>query len=257
MNDLTLPEKNSKENLKSFANISEAVPAHKKADTLYRLEEVSKIYQGPAEELVILRNINMVLEQGESAAVVGASGAGKSTLLHMLGTLDAPTEGKIFFNGRDIGALRQEEKAALRNSELGFIFQFHHLLPEFTARENVAMQAIIGGMPKKRALAMADEALAMVGLAERREHAVGTMSGGERQRAAIARAMLKNPKVLLADEPTGNLDEATGAKVAELLLDLNAKFNTTLIVVTHNPELAALMGRRLELRAGDIYDRRN
>ena len=160
----------------------------------------------------------------------------------------------MLFEGRNLAGLSPAEAAAFRNRELGFVFQFHHLLPEFTTVENVAMQAIIGGMAKGRALHLAESALERVGLAERRDHSVTTLSGGERQRAAIARATLLEPKVLLADEPTGNLDGNTGELVVNLLLELNRNLGMTLVVVTHNRELAARMGRSLELRSGELYE---
>ena len=185
---------------------------------------------------------------------MGVSGSGKSTLLHLLGTLDNPSGGKVFFRDKELGLLDADAKAALRNQEIGFVFQFHHLLPEFSTQENVAMQAIIGGMKRHSAMQKAKEILNLVGLADRCDHKVTTLSGGERQRAAIARAVLRRPAVLLADEPTGNLDERTGDTIAKLLLTLNDELGMTIVMVTHNPELASLMERRLELRAGDIYD---
>ncbi len=250
-------EINSQKSVKNLEKVQNSIQYTENNDYLYKISGLGKTYSGVAEDLTILKDINLLVEEGETVAVLGASGSGKSTLLHLLGTLDIPTVGTIYFNGRNLCELSPEARAALRNRELGFVFQFHYLLPEFNTRENVAMQAIIGGMNRADALERADAALELVGLAERRQHPVSTLSGGERQRAAIARAMLNNPKVLLADEPTGNLDEATGRKIAELLLDLNARLRTTLIIVTHNLELAAMMGRRLELRAGDIYDRKS
>ncbi len=223
---------------------------------LCELVGVSKEYEGPAERLTVLRDVSLTIEAGESIAVMGASGAGKSTFLHLLGTLDTPSRGEILFQGFSLSSMSPEKKAALRNREVGFVFQFHHLLPEFNTLENVAMQALIGGMARKEALSLAQEALAAVGLADRGHQAVTTLSGGERQRAAIARAVLLRPKLLLADEPTGNLDEKTGAHVAQLLLNLNRTLGMTLVVVTHNPEIAQLMGRILELRAGDLYDQK-
>lgn len=220
----------------------------------YEFRNVFKEYEGPAERLVVLRNVNLCISQGETVAIIGASGTGKSTFLHLLGTLDTPTQGEIFFQGRVLSSMLPDAKAALRNREIGFVFQFHHLLPEFTTLENIAMQALISGMPKARALNLAREALAAVGLAGRGDQAVTTLSGGERQRAAIARAILLKPKLLLADEPTGNLDERTGEKVVHLLLELNRALGMTLVMVTHNREIASLMGRCLELRAGDLYD---
>lgn len=221
---------------------------------IYTLTSLTKIYSGPAEELLILDNINMEIAEGEHLSIVGASGSGKSTLLHLLGTLDDPSSGEVRFEDTLLNSLSDSKKAAFRNRELGFVFQFHHLLPEFNAMENVAMQAIIGGKPREEALAMAEETLALVGLAERKDHSVTTLSGGERQRTAIARAILNKPKVLLADEPTGNLDEKTGQQIAELMLELNKNLGTTLIIVTHNLELAAQSGRTLELKQGKLVE---
>lgn len=221
---------------------------------LYRLENVTKEYEGPGEPLTVLRNASIAVHRGESIAVIGASGAGKSTFLHLLGTLDTPTRGNLFFEGRNVRDISPDGKAALRNKSIGFVFQFHHLLPEFSTLENVAMQAIISGGQKDAAFAKAGEAMKAVGLAGKEKQSVTTLSGGERQRAAIARAILNRPAVLLADEPTGNLDEKTGAEVSRLLLDLNHDLGMTLIVVTHNRDIAALMERRLEIRAGDLYD---
>lgn len=222
----------------------------------YELIGVSKEYEGPAERLVVLKDVSLSITQGESVAIIGASGTGKSTFLHLLGTLDTPSQGEILFQGRSLASMPPDTKAALRNREIGFVFQFHHLLPEFSTLENIAMQALISGMPKAKAMDMAREALASVGLADRGDQSVTTLSGGERQRAAIARAILLKPQLLLADEPTGNLDEKTGEKVAHLLLDLNRTLGMTLVVVTHNREIASLMGRCLELRAGDLYDQK-
>ena len=220
---------------------------------LYRVEHAEKKVESPAGELTILRDVSFEVAPGEALAIVGSSGSGKSTLLHILGTLDRATSGKVFFEGQDLSALDEAQAAHFRNKELGFVFQFHHLLPEFTTVENVAMQAIIAGMPRAKALKLAEEALERVGLAHRCDHHVVTLSGGERQRAAIARATLLCPKVLLADEPTGNLDEKTGARVVEVLRELNRNMGMTLIIVTHNRELAASLDRSLELRSGELY----
>ncbi len=220
---------------------------------LYELKGVGKKFDGPAESVTALRSVDLDVEQGDTLAILGASGSGKSTLLHLLGTLETASWGDIRFRGRDIRSLGEDERARVRNREIGFVFQFHHLLPEFTTLENVAMQGIISRMPQSVALKKAREALALVGLEQRRDHRVTTLSGGERQRAAIARAILMEPKVLLADEPTGNLDEATGAAVSSLLLKLNRELEMTLVVVTHNLVLADTMERRLELRSGELY----
>ena len=223
-------------------------------EPLYRFDSVTKEYPAPGETLTVLRDVSLNIERGESIAVIGASGSGKSTFLHLLGTLDTPTRGAIHFEGRDVCSMTAVEKAALRNRAIGFVFQFHHLLPEFSTLENVAMQAVIGGMDRPEAFALAGEAIKAVGLGGKEKQSVTTLSGGERQRAAIARAILVKPRVLLADEPTGNLDEKTGAGVAELLLDLNRDLGMAMVVVTHNRDIATLMGRCLELRAGDLYD---
>ncbi len=220
---------------------------------LYRVEHAGKTVESPAGELTILRDVSLTVEPGEALAIVGSSGSGKSTLLHILGTLDRATSGRVFFEGQDLSALDAAQAAHFRNRELGFVFQFHHLLPEFTTVENVAMQAIIAGTPRSKALKLAEESLERVGLAHRRDHHVTTLSGGERQRAAIARATLLCPKVLLADEPTGNLDEKTGSLVVDVLRGLNRDMGMTLIIVTHNRELAASLDRSLELRSGELY----
>lgn len=221
---------------------------------LYQVRGLFKEFQGPGERLTVLRDLNFSLPAGESVAILGASGCGKSTLLHILGTLDTPTRGEVWLDGRKVSGLTSPERARIRNSCIGFVFQFHHLLPEFTTLENVAMPGIVQGLPRSKAMGMAREALEMVGLGERLEHRVTTLSGGERQRAAIARAILLRPKVLLADEPTGNLDERTGERVGDILLGLNREVGMALVIVTHNSELAGLMHRRYELKAGELYE---
>ncbi|MEG2005534.1 MAG: ABC transporter ATP-binding protein [Bilophila sp.] len=220
----------------------------------YELVGIGKSCAGPAERITILKDVNLTIRAGESLAIVGASGSGKSTLLHLLGALDAPTQGSLSFEGKSLPDLDPDEKARFRNRKLGFVFQFHHLLPEFSTEENVAMQALIAGVSRPKALDLAREALHRVGLADRCDHKVTTLSGGERQRAAIARAILLQPRVLLADEPTGNLDLKTGNTVVELLLELNRTLGMTLVVVTHNREMASTLGRCLELRSGELYE---
>lgn len=222
--------------------------------SLYNLSSVERTFQGPGETVHVLRNINVQIDPGESVAVLGASGSGKSTLLHIMGTLDEPTSGEVLFQGKDLTRLSESKKKKLRNTEMGFVFQFHHLLPEFNTLENVAMPGLISGMKRKAALELAAETLELTQMAHRRQHSVTTLSGGERQRAAIARSVLLRPKVLLADEPTGNLDEATGERIAALLTRLNQELGMTLIVVTHNTELANMMQRRLEIRAGEVHE---
>ncbi len=219
---------------------------------LYKFSDVGKKFSGPGENLEIFKHINLIVEEGESLAIVGASGSGKSTLLHLMGALDTPSTGTVSFDGRDMALMRPDQQAAFRNRTLGFVFQFHHLLPEFSALENVAMPALISGARRARVMPEARAMLERVGLAQRAASKIATLSGGERQRVAIARAVLLRPRVLLADEPTGNLDEATGRQVSDLMMELNRELGMTLVVVTHNPELAARMHRTLELKAGRL-----
>lgn len=221
---------------------------------VYKLQGVGMAYVQGEETITVLAGVDLTVRSGDSLAIVGASGSGKSTLLQLMGTLDVPTSGTILFNGSDISTLGWKERARIRNRNMGFVFQFHHLLPEFSTLENVAMPGIIGGMARGKALEKADAALSRVGLAHRRHHRVTTLSGGERQRAAIARAILLEPAVVLADEPTGNLDERTGREINDLLLHLNKDQGVTLVVVTHNAELAQCMHRTLELRSGELYE---
>ena len=222
---------------------------------LYKFSDVGKKFSGPGENLEIFKNINLIVEEGEALAIVGASGSGKSTLLHLMGALDTPSTGVVAFDGRDMAQMSPDRKAAFRNKTLGFVFQFHHLLPEFSALENVSMPALIGGARRADVLPEARAMLERVGLAARADSKIATLSGGERQRVAIARAVLLRPRVLLADEPTGNLDEISGAQVGDLLQELNRELGMTLVVVTHNLELAARLDRGLELRAGALYEK--
>jgi lipoprotein-releasing system ATP-binding protein len=224
------------------------------SDLLYKLTSIGKTYQGPAETLTVLKDIDLDIQTGQSLAILGASGSGKSTLLHILGTLDAPTSGEIYFQGSNLKDLDEQDQARTRNREIGFVFQFHHLLPEFNTLENVAIPKIIAGQPRKEALKAATRALELVGLDHRLDHKVTTLSGGERQRTSIARALVMQPRVILADEPTGNLDENTADTVGHLLLELNHTLQTTLIVVTHNTGLAQHMDRQLVLRSGELYE---
>ncbi|MFG6359069.1 ABC transporter ATP-binding protein [Taurinivorans muris] len=223
---------------------------------LYSLKNVSKIISTPQEEIRILNSVNFFIEKGEMLAVLGASGSGKSTFLNILAGLDSPSSGEVFFEDKNIHALQEKEKNFLRNKEMGFVFQFHHLLPEFTTAENVAMQAIISGMKKSEALQKAYELLEMVELSHRAKHLVTTLSGGEKQRAAIARAVLLSPKVLLADEPTGNLDFKTGEQIMQVLTNLNKEKRMTLVMVTHNREIANQMQRVVELKSGAFHEQK-
>ncbi len=207
--------------------------------------------QGP-KRVQVLTDVNLQVPAGTSMAIVGASGAGKSTLLHILGGLDKPDEGEVFVDGQSLWQKSDRERSDLRNSRMGFIYQFHHLLPEFTALENVAMPLLIRGEPTAVAAKRATDLLEKVGLGQRLDHKPGELSGGERQRAAVARALVGNPGCVLGDEPTGNLDERTANHVFNQLLELNSELNTSLILVTHDMQLAAKMNQRFELRMGSL-----
>lgn len=218
------------------------------------LENLSKTFIKDGNRIEVLRNLNLEIKKGESLAVVGVSGAGKSTLIHILGTLDHPTSGTLFINGQNVFEWSEKKLAAFRNKTIGFVFQFNNLLPEFSALENTLMPALIGGLKKKEAMDKARQVLEEVGLEQRLKHKPGELSGGEQQRVAIARALIMEPEILLADEPTGNLDTETGKKIENTLLNLNAKKDITLIVVTHNKTLADRMSATIGLRDGKIYE---
>ena len=197
--------------------------------------------EGGDRNLEILKNINLTIKAGEKIAIVGASGSGKSTLLHLLGGLDKPTSGQVFINDKDLVAISEKDRCQVRNNYMGFVYQFHHLLAEFTAQENVAMPALIRGTSPSQALNKAAMLLDKVGMTRRVNHKPAELSGGERQRTSIARAVINEPRVICADEPTGNLDKATAEQVVQVLLRLNNEFGTSLIVVTHDMELAQKM----------------
>lgn len=203
-------------------------------------------------ELKVLKGIDLEIEEGEIVSIVGASGAGKSTLLHLLGTLDQPDQGTIKIKGNDIHHLRGRKLADFRNRHIGFIFQFHQLLPEFTALENVCMPALIAGMTMKEAHQRATELLGILGMQARGEHKPSQLSGGEQQRIAIARALMNNPYLILADEPSGNLDSANARSLHALFFELRDKLNQTFVIVTHNEELAGMADRKLTMTDGKI-----
>ena len=207
--------------------------------------------QGP-KRVQVLSEVNLQVPAGTSMAIVGASGAGKSTLLHILGGLDRPEEGEVLVDGHSLWKMSDSERSDLRNSRMGFIYQFHHLLPEFTALENVAMPLLIRGESTHVAAKRATDLLDKVGLGQRLDHKPGELSGGERQRAAVARALVGGPGCVLGDEPTGNLDERTANHVFEQLLELNTELNTSLILVTHDMRLAARLNQRFELHMGSL-----
>jgi len=217
---------------------------------LIELHQVWKTFYHQGSHLHVLRGIDLTLYRGELAAIVGPSGAGKSTLLHCLGTLDLPTSGSIDLDGYDVTKLTEEQLSSLRNRTIGFVFQFHHLLPEFTALENVQMPGLISGKSRSETATRALQLLDEVGLAERATHRPGELSGGEQQRVALARALFMDPPVLLADEPTGNLDTATSNAIHDLFMKVNRDRGTTIVVVTHNVSFAERMPRTIRLRDG-------
>jgi len=218
------------------------------------VRDLTKVFVHSGRTIEVLRGLNFDLRAGEMASVVGASGVGKSTLLHVLGTLDTATSGKITFDGVDVTAMSDARLAEFRNNEIGFVFQFHHLLPEFTALENAMMPGLILRLPRGEASARAAAMLRRLGLGERMSHRPGELSGGEQQRVALARALLLRPRLLLADEPTGNLDTKTGREMHELFFELNRELEMTILIVTHNDELAARTPRRLRMADGVIVE---
>jgi len=221
---------------------SQALPSGNGESIVMEAVDLCKSYtEAGGIKLDVLRNINLTVRAGEKIAIVGASGSGKSTLLHLLGGLDTPTSGQVFIDQKELGRMAEKERCALRNRRLGFVYQFHHLLAEFTAQENVAMPALVGGNGPSQALGKASLLLDKVGMTRRTQHKPAELSGGERQRAAIARAVINEPRCVCADEPTGNLDKATAEQVIQVLLRLNNELGTSLIVVTHDMELARKM----------------
>ncbi|NPV05235.1 MAG: ABC transporter ATP-binding protein [Syntrophaceae bacterium] len=223
-----------------------------KAAGRIEIRNLGKTYTMDGARIEALKGVSLDIDRGDSLAILGVSGAGKSTLLHILGTLDHPTEGTFLYDGVSIFDWSEKKLAEFRNRKVGFVFQFHHLLPEFTSLENTMMPALIAGLTRSEARRKAEAILDEVGLTERRAHKPGELSGGEQQRVAVARALVMEPEMLLADEPTGNLDTETGSKIHEMLVQLNRTRGITLVVVTHNQTLADRMSRCIGLRDGRI-----
>ena len=220
---------------------------------LIEVTGLAKSFSGGGKQVDVLADLDLSLSQGERLAIVGESGVGKSTLLYIIGTLERPDRGTLHYEGRDVTTWSDDEVSGLRNRTIGFVFQFHHLLPDFSALENVMMPGLIARWDRTRARASALELLETVGLGHRLTHRPGELSGGEQQRVAIARSLILGPRVMLADEPTGNLDPATAGEIEDLLCGLNEKRGLGLIVTTHNRHLAARMNRQLELRGGRLH----
>lgn len=219
---------------------------------LIEVKNLHKTYATGSKPLEVLKGVELVIEEGAALAVLGASGAGKSTLLHIIGTLDQPSAGKVLFEGKDPFAYSEKKISEFRNRSLGFVFQFHHLLPMLTALENTMLPLLISGISRKEGTLRASDLLGQVGLSERLHHRPAELSGGEQQRVALARALVMNPRVLLADEPTGNLDSRTGDEVANLLLKLRDEHHMTLVVVTHNEKLAGKLSQKVRLTDGRL-----
>lgn len=221
-------------------------------DTIIEIRNLRKTFIKDGNRIEALKGIDLSIGRGESLAIVGASGAGKSTLLHILGTLDRPSAGTVLVKGAEVFKWNENELARFRNRTIGFVFQLHNLMPEFSTLENVMIPALIGGLSKREARERARNILVSFGLGERLHHKPGELSGGEQQRVAVARAIVMEPEIVLADEPTGNLDTETGKRIEDVLLNLNTEKNITLILVTHNPRLAERMARTVGLQDGKI-----
>ena len=222
---------------------------------ILKLENVEKKYSGSVEELHIINNLSFSVEEGEFISILGRSGSGKSTLLNIMGLLDRVDGGKIFIGGQEVDKLSEEERDKIKNQMIGFVFQFHYLLPEFTALENVMLPALLNNFDKKLEIEKrAKELLEKVGLGERENHKPSQLSGGEKQRVAIARALINSPKILLADEPTGNLDEETSEMIFKILKDINKNEKQTIIVVTHSKDLAEISDKQLYLKKGVLAE---
>lgn len=222
------------------------------SDIILASQKLYKSYHDGTSKVEVLKGIDLSISKGDRVAIIGPSGSGKSTLLHLLGGLDKPSSGSIVLGDINWQKINEKQRCQLRNQQLGFVYQFHHLLPEFTALENVMMPLLLAGMSVKNAQIKANNMLEQVGLQQRLEHKPAQLSGGERQRVAIARALVHQPHCVLADEPTGNLDEATASKVFDLMLELNKKMNTALVIVTHDQQIAERMDKILVLHEGTL-----
>lgn len=226
-------------------------------DIILKVSNITKIFKKDSNEINVIKGISLDILQGDFVTIMGPSGAGKSTFLHILGTLDKPTSGEIFYRGENISKYNEEQASNFRSEKIGFVFQFYHLLQDFTVIENIAMPLFIKRVKMDKALKKAEIFLEMMGLKDRRNHKPGELSGGEQQRVAIARALINEPEIILADEPTGNLDRKTGKDVLSYILNTYNEFSATLILVTHDPELGSMGKRRLNMIDGELFEIKN
>jgi lipoprotein-releasing system ATP-binding protein len=240
--------------MENIGNNGNLGPDEPNIDSLIQARDIKKSFISSGSRIDILKSVDLTLMAGETVAIVGASGIGKSTLLQILGTLDQPDSGNLWFQGKNIFRMNAFQLASFRNASIGFVFQFHHLLPEFTALENAMMPGLIKGMSKSASQNLAEKILVRVGLKNRLQQQVTKLSGGEQQRVALARALVLKPALLLADEPTGNLDQKNSEQVHELLMELNQEMNMTMVVVTHNMKLASYMARRITILDGKLVE---
>ena len=223
------------------------------SDPILRVSGLKKTYSKNGVEINVIKGINIDIHEGDLITIMGPSGAGKSTFLHILGTLDKPSEGDIFFRDRNVKGFSEDEESRFRNEKVGFVFQFYHLLQDFNVIENIMMPLLIRRLSKAEAISKAEAFLEIMGLTHRRDHKPGELSGGEQQRVAIARALVNEPEIILADEPTGNLDRKTGKEVLDYLLSINERLSSTLILVTHDPEIGSIGERKLKMVDGELY----
>ena len=223
------------------------------SDPILRVSGLKKTYSKNGVEINVIKGINIDIHEGDLITIMGPSGAGKSTFLHILGTLDKPSEGDIFFRDRNVKGFSEDEESRFRNEKVGFVFQFYHLLQDFNVIENIMMPLLIRRLSQAEAISRAEAFLEIMGLTHRRDHKPGELSGGEQQRVAIARALVNEPEIILADEPTGNLDRKTGKEVLDYLLSINERLSSTLILVTHDPEIGSIGERKLKMVDGELY----